>query len=151
MLYLEATESETPLSVKQIVSMNKLLYVCLAFTLLAFKCEKRLNTSPNNEEILGSWKLKETWMNPGGGPDIIQPAASNDLLLSLNNDGTVISNIDHYRQYARFRIVDHQKLAFIKKGSNHKDTVFYSFTSTSLRLARMGCIEGCGDVFIAIK
>lgn len=131
--------------------MTKLLYVCLAFTLMAFQCEKRLDKYHNRGNFIASWKQTETWVNPGGGPDIFQPATADNLVLTFNSDGTISSNIDFYKQYVNFKVEDDKKLTLSKAGSADKITIYYTFTSSALKLALPGCIEGCGDVFVVIK
>ena len=117
-------------------------------------CE--LEPEGDNKPLAGVWQLFESGYSPGGGYIVVEVAADPPLLITFNEDGTVISNMEGMEEYKFYALVDDpyqdgQFIAFFKNKPTNDDLeaeVFdlsYSFeiTGDELKLYYRFCIEGC--------
>ncbi|MGN6419165.1 MAG: hypothetical protein ACTHMC_16825 [Pseudobacter sp.] len=131
--------------------MTKLLYVCLAFTLMAFQCNKR-NGDAEAERLAGKWKMTEYWYSPAG-PLVYAPAPSDNLIVEFGTGGEFSSNAETYPGYAEYtmyHLENDKELYLLKPGLADKMNLMYTVDKDTLRLYGR-CIEGCGQKYIRIK
>ncbi|HVK49951.1 MAG TPA: hypothetical protein VM488_18935 [Pseudobacter sp.] len=131
--------------------MTKLLYVCLALTLMAFQCKK--NDAGSGTELTGKWKMVEYWVSPGTIDLTRHPAPSDNLYVTFSANSGFSSNIDKwgYDQFRSYHLIDHQQMNLIKSGMTDKVKAFYTLGKDTLTISVFGCVEGCGEVFVRVK
>ena len=122
--------------------MKKLQIVLFAALILSFAaCKKESNGS---KEIYGTWKLTETWMDPGDGSGVYRKVKE-DKYATFNRDGTIKG--DAVTDLLSFKILDSVTME-VKSGNQTSPFIYrYKVTSTKLEL-NPPCIEGCGLRFV---
>lgn len=130
--------------------MTKLLYVCLAFTLMAFQCNK--NDAGADSGLIAKWKMTEYWYSPAG-PLVYAPAPSDNILIEFGYSGFFFSNtatFPGYEQYTKYIVTNDKTLQLLKPDLSEKVTLNYRLDKDTLILDGR-CIEGCGQKFVRVK
>lgn len=132
------------------LSMTKLLYVCLALTLMAFQCKKG-DADTEASGIVGKWKMTHFWASTGSADYFISPAPSDDLFVNFSSNSGFSSNISRrgYDQFRAFKLKDDQQLYFMK--GFDKVNASYTLRKDTLYISVFGCIEGCSERFERVK
>jgi hypothetical protein len=129
--------------------MKRLLYL---LPLMLFACKKD-KTPVSLGTLGGQWVLYQYWNSPGSGPVIWHPATSNktiyfnaDLVFHSNK-----SNEDHYILiHSPYGAQKDTLLQIYQKGKSDTTSYGLRYTSDTLVLSLIGCIEGCKEKFIKL-
>lgn len=146
------------------ITFMKHMFVLVSISLMVFACNKSGESVNSNEnplaekkenplvgkkdnQLTGKWRNISSWMNPGGGPDIIRTPASNDLFVEFKSNGVFSSNLPEY-DFDSYKLSDDQKVTFTQSSNGNNIVAVISLVSDTLRLSRLDCIEGCGHAFV---
>ena len=123
--------------------MKVLGSLALIITFFICSCEKE---EQGNSNLLGKWKLVQTYMSIGGPLIYTDAPTENPTYLELKkNGGLVYSNTD----YIGYSVKDSVTVSFIKKDKTSQNFHF-RIDNGILDLSPAGpifCIEGCGSRF----
>ncbi|RZS67109.1 hypothetical protein [Pseudobacter ginsenosidimutans] len=116
--------------------------------LIAFACSKS-----NNQPLNGRWRLVETWINPGGGPDITEPAPADSFYVDFRSDGSFRSNITTYLGFIKYEVSGNKKIRLLRPvtSSAPSESITFDITGDGLKISRTGYIEGCGESYTASR
>ena len=126
--------------------MRKPFLVIGLLWLIVFGCKKS-----NNQPLNGRWKLVETWINPGGGPDITEPAPADSFYVDFKSDGSFKSNITTYLGFIKYEVYDNKKIRLLRPvtSSAPSESITFDISGNGLKISRNSCIEGCGESYSA--
>lgn len=121
--------------------MNKLwLLYFITFTTILISCKKGDNGST---EIYGTWKLTETWNDPGDGSGKYIKVKGKPRYIVIDTAGKLEG--DAMPGMVGYKIQDTERIQIL--GPEYALTVYqYKLTGNTLEL-NPPCIEGCGLKF----
>ncbi|TKC09649.1 hypothetical protein [Pedobacter frigoris] len=114
----------------------------IALTTGFVSCKKDRNTTA---EIYGTWKLTETWNDPGDGSGKYIKATGKTKYITFERSGELSG--DAIDQPFRFKILDSERVEIFTTTYKMPVTYRYKLTRGTLEL-NPPCIEGCGLKFI---
>lgn len=133
----------------------KKLSLLLLLTIFMVSCASEDKTLEFTEDnLIGTWKLVESYADPGDGSGTYQPVA-NGYTFSLNNDGTFTSERIPECEFGTYRI-ESARLFFMYDCPEYTETFediakFEGSRLVTSPLSPSACIEGCGSKFKKIK
>jgi hypothetical protein len=119
----------------------------LVLLLVLFSCHKD-EFKRHNYNLVGKWKLIESYVNPGNGGYWQKSKTYTPLTIEFTSDGKMISNFDLYSGYSGYKLVANNTIEFLPPLNGVTRAVYYSFTSDTELTVTYACIEGCGDRFV---
>ena len=122
--------------------------VCLLFAIIfsIISCQKSSQAKHSN--LVGKWKLTESYMDPGDGSGVWQAAdPAHPGYIEFKSDGTLITTPYNIYAATRYKTTSDSTVLFIRE----TDTLpmRYNFSKTLLVLYPP-CDEGCGQKYIAV-
>lgn len=121
---------------------NLTLLICIACIFGFHSCKKEKDNGPG--EIYGTWKLTETWGDPGDGSGKYVKVKGDPKYIIFNQSGNIegsaIPNITSYK------IIDSVKLEVTYTNNPQPIIYRYKVSAKDLEL-NPPCIEGCGFKF----
>ena len=111
-------------------------------------CEK---DGVNNPTLSGTWKLTESYADPGDGSGkYVKVPKDSQKLLVIGDDGTITG--DALIAASTYKVLaDPDRLEVLFKGQTNPIIFFYKLSGNTLSLTGGGCIEGCGSKFERVK
>lgn len=118
------------------------LALFIAFTASFVSCKKDRNTTG---EIYGTWKLTETWTDPGDGSGKYIKATGKARYITFERSGEISG--DAIADLYRFRILNSDQIEILSTKYKMPEIYHYKLNGNNLEL-NPRCFEGCGLKFI---
>ena len=119
----------------------------VVFLLVLLSCNKD-EFKKHNYNLVGKWKLIESYINPGNGGYWQKSKTYPPLTIEFTSDGKLNSNFEFYSAYSGYKLVANSTIEFVPPLNGVTRAVYYSFTSDTELTVTYACIEGCGDKFV---
>ncbi|RZM27798.1 MAG: hypothetical protein EOO88_11395 [Pedobacter sp.] len=130
-----------------LIKRYSVLLIILTMSALFSSCEK---DGVNTPTLLGTWKLTESYADPGDGSGkYVKVPKDSQKLLVIGEDGTITGDALPVSSYKV--LSDPDRLQVLVKGQTNPIIFFYKLSGNTLNLTGGGCIEGCGSKFERVK
>ena len=129
--------------------MKKIIVPLLLLALL-ISCTTNDNTIPDSHEILGKWKLVETFEDPGDGSGVFEPVESNQVIeffkngkFETNGSSCYLGSQGDSSSSGHFNVS--QNVIYFDGDCefNNNPEVIFSIENSYLIIGWRSCIEGC--------
>jgi hypothetical protein len=133
-----------------------LLILLLLWVLISCNPEAHDETG-EGATIAGSWQLFERGYSPGDRYIVEEVPATPQQLIHFNADSTFESNMDEYKSFNRFRVLqENGTLVLVLSttlGTDGDDDRSFTMTLSGqrLELRTRWCIEGCHEAYRPVK
>ena len=131
-------------SLKLFTAFLLLLTISSSFS----SCKKDSGTERGT--LPGTWRLTEIWSGIGDGTgNWGKPQESPEVLLTINQDGTISGNV--FTEVERFVVIDSSHLQVQLKGLQTEQFITFVYALNGKTLEIQGvCIEGCRYRFVKV-
>ena len=125
--------------------MMRIFYAVLLLGLLA--CHKD-ELKKHNYNLVGKWKLIESYINPGNGGYWQKDQNNPPLTIEFTAEGKLVSNSKFYSNFTGYQRTGQNTIEFVPDLNGITWAVYYSFNSDTELTLTYACIEGCGERFV---
>jgi hypothetical protein len=122
--------------------------IVLAFALCCMAACKKTDTPFVNSSIVGSWRLSERLIDPGGGMGTwIKADSSNPSYLEFKEDGLVNNSPGNLFHWDHYELTSDSTITLLS--GTQEFHLSYHFSKTLLTLLG-GCFEACGQKYVPV-